>query len=279
MGLAAVMFGVAGQRLAAADCRRRPLVSLLGGLRRRRAERAAHRAARHPAAHRHARHVLAVPRHRRRASRTARSTTPGFPAAFLALGQGYLWGVIPAQLPIFAGGLRRLRRAAAPFGRSAARCTRSASAPAGARYAGIPVARRVGLVYVLSGLVVERRRDRLRRASRTGAIGRRHRLRARRDHRRRARRHVGVRRPRHALRHAARPVRAGGAAERPAPRGAAVGAGRRADRRAAARDHCASIACARAERARSRDAASTEDDRREEQSGRRALRARSSPAR
>ena len=25
----------------------------------------------------------------------------GFPPAFLALGQGYLWGVVPAQLPLF----------------------------------------------------------------------------------------------------------------------------------------------------------------------------------
>ena len=27
----------------------------------------------------------------------------GFPRAFLVLGQGYLWGVVPAQLPLFAG--------------------------------------------------------------------------------------------------------------------------------------------------------------------------------
>ena len=77
----------------------------------------------------------------------------GFPPRFLFLGQGYLGGVIPAQLPLFVADRRRLCRAAAPIGRSAGRCTRSASRAQGARYAAIPVARRVGLVYVLSGLV------------------------------------------------------------------------------------------------------------------------------
>jgi rhamnose transport system substrate-binding protein len=76
----------------------------------------------------------------------------GFPESFLALGQGYLWNVIPAQLPIFAAVftayvvlLHRsvLGRALYTIGFT----------PAGARYAGIPVARRVGLVYVLSGVV------------------------------------------------------------------------------------------------------------------------------
>ena len=75
-----------------------------------------------------------------------------FPAAFLALGQGYLWGVLPAQLPIFIAAfaaytilLHRsvLGRALYAIGFS----------PAGARYAGIPVQRRVGLVYLLSGLM------------------------------------------------------------------------------------------------------------------------------
>ena len=75
----------------------------------------------------------------------------GFPASFLALGQGYLWGVVPAQLPILALVLAGyavllhksiVGRALYAIGFS----------PAGARYAGIPVARRVGLVYVLSGL-------------------------------------------------------------------------------------------------------------------------------
>src|SRR5262249_48517497 len=75
-----------------------------------------------------------------------------FPKGFLFLGQGYLLGVIPAQLPIFllvVGGyvvlLHRstLGRALYAIGFTAA----------GARYAGIPVEKRIGLVYVLSALV------------------------------------------------------------------------------------------------------------------------------
>ena len=76
----------------------------------------------------------------------------GFPPGFLFLGQGYLWGVIPAQLPIFllvfAAYVVLLHRSV--IGRALYTIGFS---PAGARYAGIPVARRVGLVYVLSGLV------------------------------------------------------------------------------------------------------------------------------
>jgi rhamnose transport system substrate-binding protein len=76
----------------------------------------------------------------------------GFPSGFLALGQGYLWGTVPAQLPIFllvlAGYLLLLHRSV--IGRAWYAIGFSS---AGARYAGIPVARRVGLVYVLSGLV------------------------------------------------------------------------------------------------------------------------------
>ncbi len=75
----------------------------------------------------------------------------GFPASFLALGQGYLWGVVPAQLPILvlvlAGYAVLLHKSI--VGRALYAIGFS---PAGARYAGIPVARRVGLVYVLSGL-------------------------------------------------------------------------------------------------------------------------------
>ena len=76
----------------------------------------------------------------------------GFPAGFLAIGQGYLAGVVPAQLPIFLlvflGYVVLLHysvigRALYAIGFTAA----------GARYAGIPVSRRIGLVYVLSGLV------------------------------------------------------------------------------------------------------------------------------
>ncbi len=76
----------------------------------------------------------------------------GFPPAFLALGQGYIWGALPRQLPIFlfvlcayAILLHRsvLGRAFYAIGFSAG----------GARYAGIPVGKRLGLVYLLSGLV------------------------------------------------------------------------------------------------------------------------------
>jgi rhamnose transport system permease protein len=76
----------------------------------------------------------------------------GFPSGFLFLGQGYLWGVIPAQLPIFilvfVAYVVLLHRSV--IGRALYAIGFTA---AGARYAGIPVARRVGLVYVLSGLV------------------------------------------------------------------------------------------------------------------------------
>jgi rhamnose transport system permease protein len=76
----------------------------------------------------------------------------GFPARFVWLGQGYFWGVIPAQLPLFvivlavyAVLLHRsvIGRAWYAIGFGAA----------GARYAGIPVARRVALAYLLSGLI------------------------------------------------------------------------------------------------------------------------------
>jgi rhamnose transport system substrate-binding protein len=76
----------------------------------------------------------------------------GFPPGFLSLGQGYLWGIIPAQLPIFvivlAGYTVLLHRSVIGRALYAIGFTQ-----AGARYAGIPVARRVGLVYFLSGLV------------------------------------------------------------------------------------------------------------------------------
>ncbi|HXE64212.1 MAG TPA: substrate-binding domain-containing protein [Bryobacteraceae bacterium] len=75
-----------------------------------------------------------------------------FPSSFLYLGQGYFGGLIPVQVPIFilvamayAILLHRsvIGRAlyAIGFGES------------GARYAGIPVAKRISLVYVLSGIV------------------------------------------------------------------------------------------------------------------------------
>ncbi len=76
----------------------------------------------------------------------------GFPSWFLTLGQGYLWGVIPGQLPIFllvlAGYAVLLHRSVIGRALYAIGFTQ-----AGARYAGIPVARRIGLVYFLSGIV------------------------------------------------------------------------------------------------------------------------------
>ena len=75
----------------------------------------------------------------------------GFPASFLAVGQGYLWGFVPTQLPIFlavfAGYALLLHRSI--IGRALYAIGFSA---AGARYAGIPVVRRLALVYLLSGL-------------------------------------------------------------------------------------------------------------------------------
>jgi rhamnose transport system substrate-binding protein len=75
-----------------------------------------------------------------------------FPKSFLFLGQGYLWGGIPAQLPvfflIFAVYAVLLYRSTIGRGWYAIGFN-----PAGARYAGIPVAKRVGLVYILSGLI------------------------------------------------------------------------------------------------------------------------------
>src|SRR6266576_643910 len=75
----------------------------------------------------------------------------GFPPSFLFLGQGYVGGVIPTQLFVlllaiggFAWWLHRTG-----YGRSLYAIGYSAE---GARYAGIPVARRLSFVYVLSGL-------------------------------------------------------------------------------------------------------------------------------
>jgi rhamnose transport system permease protein len=76
----------------------------------------------------------------------------GFPASFLMLGQGYLGGIIPVQFPVF---LAVLAAYAVLLHRSAIGRTLYAIgfSGAGARYAGIPVRRRIGLVYVLSGVV------------------------------------------------------------------------------------------------------------------------------
>ncbi len=75
-----------------------------------------------------------------------------FPDSFLFLGQGYSLGGVPTQLPIFVA-------VAAAFWVLLHRSTIGRGlvaigfSPEGARYAGLPVNRLVGLVYVLSGLV------------------------------------------------------------------------------------------------------------------------------
>jgi rhamnose transport system substrate-binding protein len=75
----------------------------------------------------------------------------GFPRGWLFLGQGYLGGVVPAQIPIFlaalAGYAVLLHRSS--IGRALYAIGFSAG---NTRYAGIPVAKRIGLVYLLSGL-------------------------------------------------------------------------------------------------------------------------------
>jgi rhamnose transport system substrate-binding protein len=75
-----------------------------------------------------------------------------FPKSFLFLGQGYLGDVIPVQLlvflPVLAAYAILLHRSI--IGRALYTIGFSA---AGARYAGIPVRRRIALVYLLSGVV------------------------------------------------------------------------------------------------------------------------------
>lgn len=76
-----------------------------------------------------------------------------FPTSFLFLGQGYFFhDIIPAQLPIFVvvtvAFWILLQRST--IGRGLVAIGYS---PEGARYAGLPVARLVGLVYVLAGIV------------------------------------------------------------------------------------------------------------------------------
>ncbi|MES1260973.1 MAG: substrate-binding domain-containing protein, partial [Acidobacteriota bacterium] len=72
------------------------------------------------------------------------------PASFLYLGQGYLGGLVPAQTPLFilfaAFYWALLHRSI--YGRA---LRAIGFAPAGARWAGIPVNRRLALVYTLSG--------------------------------------------------------------------------------------------------------------------------------
>jgi rhamnose transport system permease protein len=76
----------------------------------------------------------------------------GFPPSFLFLGQGYLWGVIPAQVPIFAivliGFFILLHRSVAGRAFYAIGLGKE-----GARYAGIAVRGHVATAYLLSGVV------------------------------------------------------------------------------------------------------------------------------
>lgn len=75
-----------------------------------------------------------------------------FPPSFLQLGQGYLAGGVPTQLPILivaiVGYWILLQRST--IGRGLYAIGYSAE---GARYAGIPVERRLALVYILSGVM------------------------------------------------------------------------------------------------------------------------------
>ena len=79
-------------------------------------------------------------------------TYTGFPAGFLHLGQGYLWGVLPVQsIPLVlcaAGFWVLLHRSIA--GRALYAMGFNYE---GARYAGIPVRQRIGLVYLLSSFI------------------------------------------------------------------------------------------------------------------------------
>jgi rhamnose transport system substrate-binding protein len=74
----------------------------------------------------------------------------GFPSAFLFLGQGYLLGSVPTQLVVLVaaavGCWWCLHRTA--FGRTLYAIGFS---PEGARYAGVPVRRRIALLYLVSG--------------------------------------------------------------------------------------------------------------------------------
>ncbi|HKX62689.1 MAG TPA: ABC transporter permease [Verrucomicrobiae bacterium] len=76
----------------------------------------------------------------------------GFPPDFLAFGQGYYAGVIPAQVPIFlvVAVMVWLLVHRTTFGRSFRAIGFS---PEGARYAGLPVRQRVAVAYLLSGVV------------------------------------------------------------------------------------------------------------------------------
>ena len=76
----------------------------------------------------------------------------GFPDSFTNLGQDYFFGAIPMQLPVLVavgiGVWMLLHRMTLGRGWQAI-----GYSPEGARHAGIPVERRLALVYILSGVV------------------------------------------------------------------------------------------------------------------------------
>jgi rhamnose transport system substrate-binding protein len=75
-----------------------------------------------------------------------------FPSRFLSLGQGYLWGVVPTQLLLFVPILIvygvLLHRSVAGRAWYVIGFSRD-----GARYAGVPVGRRIATLYLLSGVI------------------------------------------------------------------------------------------------------------------------------
>jgi len=75
----------------------------------------------------------------------------GFSSSFLFLGQGYVAGIVPAQLFVLAiaAAVWAWQIHSTAFGRTLSAIGYSKE---GARYAGIPVARRLATVYLLSGL-------------------------------------------------------------------------------------------------------------------------------
>ena len=78
-------------------------------------------------------------------------TFTGFPGTFLRLGQGE-WLGLPAQAPLFMG--LALTTWLLVHQTTFGRCCRAIGFSAqGARYAGLPVERRIALVYVLTGIV------------------------------------------------------------------------------------------------------------------------------
>jgi rhamnose transport system permease protein len=153
----------------------------------------------------------------------------GFPAPFLFLGQGYVGGVLPAQLVPFALAAAGVRVVAARHharaqpvrhrarGRGGALRGHPGGAAAGV---GVP---RLGARRGLAAVVYVAHLGQAKSDAGTG-------LRAAGDHRRRARRRVDLRRPRHRGRHAARAARPRRAAERAAAERHARRAGRRAHR-------------------------------------------------